>query len=84
MKNKMMLVMSLMVVGCGGGGLTNSPVEASHTQAYLPSVCVRNYQFCVQSYIGSREDFCRMHDDCTPQHWDELCKADMRVCREEQ
>jgi hypothetical protein len=46
-------------------------------------ICARNYNFCVESYIGSRQEFCELHDHCSPQDWEALCRNDMRTCQEQ-
>lgn len=63
--------------------LSVSVVACAHTQHAAPVSCQLNYQFCLQSYIGGKDEFCQMQDDCTPRHWDELCKQDQDECNSE-
>lgn len=61
--------------------LCSCMVACVHTDLYrTPHTCTRNYEYCVESYVGSRNEFCETHDDCSREHWLLLCQNDLRTC----
>jgi hypothetical protein len=69
MKGSMLLLMAVGVVAC------------AHTNVYVgPPVCMRNYEYCVESYYGSQYSFCKVHTPCSRQDWQLLCQNDLKRC----
>lgn len=55
--------------------------SCAHTSVYVaPHACLRNYEYCVESYDGDKREFCQIQDNCSREHWNLLCQQDLRRC----